>query len=536
MKPASSNLVEALGRRADGHPDRAALCAMRGGQPQVLTFRELDRRVARGAAMLRDMGIARGDHVLFLHPVAPALYEGLLACMRIGAVAVFIDLAAGPALVRHACARLPPRALFIGGPAFLLRWRHPVLRRIPLLIRSGPLPWRTGRRWPAVDRVRDPDEAADAGIEPVEAGHPALVTFTSGSTGLPKAVVRSHGFLQAQHRALASALDHQAGQADLVTLPVFALANLASGMTSVLADTDLRRPGRPSLRRLRRQFERTVPAPSRCAASPAFFSALGTDPGLMRGWRRIDTGGAPVFPDTIERLRRALSPEARLVVVYGSTEAEPIAHLDAGELDAGMMERIAGGGGLPVGRPVADIRLAIIADRTGEPLGPLPADGFDALTRPPMEPGEIVVSGAHVVRGYLDGHGDREGKIRVGDEVWHRTGDAGYLDREGRLWLLGRCSAADRRGGGTLYPFAVEAAARLRLGRPCAFVLHEGRRLLCCQGKADGGELRELAGQMPWAGIEQVVSLRRLPLDRRHNAKIDYPALRRWLARRFRAG
>lgn len=531
MNGDNHNLTLTLIERSARHDRRPALLSMRRGRPLTLTFAELERRVAAGAALLRSLGLRRGDHLLFLHPVSPALYEGLLACMRIGAVAVFIDLAAGPALLRHACERLQPRALFIGGPAFLLRWRHPVLRRIPLLLRSGPLPCCRGHRWPSAAAAGAPDTTSGNAIEPVAADHPALITFTSGSTGLPKAVVRSHGFLLAQHHALASALDHGDGQSDLVTLPVFTLANLASGITSMLADTNLARPGRPSLRRLQRQFASSHPPPDRCAASPAFFEALARQPALLQGFRRIDTGGAPVFPDTIDRLRECLPAGASLIVVYGSSEAEPIAHLDTAGLDASMRQTIAGGGGLPVGRPVDSIRLAIITDLDGEPIGPLTEAGFAALTQPPMKPGEIVVSGAHVVGGYLDGHGDREGKIRVGDRIWHRTGDAGSLDNHGRLWLLGRCSAADRSGNEPLYPFAVEAAARLHLGKPCAFIATDGRRLLCCEGEATAADLRRMLGQMPWAAIDQVVALRRLPLDRRHNAKIDYPALRRLLSR-----
>jgi len=56
-----------------------------------------------------------------------------------------------------------------------------------------------------------------------------------------------------------------------------------------------------------------------------------------------------------------------------------------------------------------------------------------------MQTGEIVVSGANVLQGHLDAHGDHETRFRVGGKVWHRTGDCGYLD--GRLWLMGRAAA-----------------------------------------------------------------------------------------------
>ena len=125
-------------------------------------------------------------------------------------------------------------------------------------------------------------------MEDVPDDEPALVTFTSGSTGVPKAAVRTHGFLMAQHRALEKALEFAEGETDLITLPVFVLANLASGLTSVLADTDLRAPGKADAAAIREQCRRH--GVTRCAASPAFFEALlhervdraGTQPGEAR--------------------------------------------------------------------------------------------------------------------------------------------------------------------------------------------------------------------------------------------------------------
>ena len=357
---------------------------------------------------------------------------------------------------------------------------------------------------------------------------PALVTFTSGSTGVPKAAVRTHGFLLAQHRTLSRALDFQDGEVDLITLPVFVLANLASGLTSVLAATNLSKPGSPDIDSVKAQCARH--GVTRCAASPAFFDAILKSGKGLPQLKKIFTGGAPVFPDLLRRLGGKL-PEAVIDSVYGSTEAEPIAHFSAQDADSETDSLTAAGAGLCSGPPVRDISLRVMADEWGKPLGPFDDASFQALEVEPGQAGEIVVAGDHVLKGYLQGIGDEETKIRVGAQVWHRTGDAGWLDEKGRIWLLGRCS---EKLPGTVsaeglprdafrYPFAIECALRERFpGIRMAAMDWKGTRILVVEGDEMEG-IRETASAF---GIVNIRYVPGIPLDRRHNAKIDYPALR----------
>jgi acyl-CoA synthetase (AMP-forming)/AMP-acid ligase II len=137
-----------------------------------------------------------------------------------------------------------------------------------------------------------------------------------------------------------------------------------------------------------------------------------------------------------------------------------------------------------------------------------------------------------VLAGYWRGVGDAETKLRVGGVVWHRTGDLGVLDDRGRLWLLGRAAAAITDARGVTYPFAVECALRMRWpGLRSAFVAHEGRRVLVVE---DAGAPPDAAlrATLAWTTVDDVVRVRRIPLDGRHNSKVDYPGLRRLLARR----
>jgi acyl-CoA synthetase (AMP-forming)/AMP-acid ligase II len=222
------------------------------------------------------------------------------------------------------------------------------------------------------------------------------------------------------------------------------------------------------------------------------------------------------------------APDGQVEAVYGSTEAEPIAHLNAGEIS--LTDRLAmrRGAGLLSGVVIAEIRLRIIPDRWGQRLGPFTESEFDALKLAPDQTGEIVVAGDHVLNGYLHGRGNEETKFQVGHETWHRTGDAGRLDSSGRLWLLGRCAAKIQDAHGEIYPFAVECVAMEQPSiRRAAFVNCGQKRLLAIEAGAEFNDTvrQALAQELDWARLDDVRLVKHLPVDKRHNAKIDYPAL-----------
>lgn len=507
------NLTSLLVERARQHPERLALVDSCG----EVSYGELARRVSAGARGLHEMGLSRGQVILVFQPVSIALYELLLAAFHAGLRAMLADPSAGRNFLGNCCKRLKPDAFFGSWKAQLLRMTVAEMREIDLPICSGR--WFPGaRKW----------QTNGFGIAPVETDNdePALITFTSGSTGLPKAAVRSHGFLLAQHQALSKSLDFEEGEVDLITLPVFVLANLASGLTSVLAATDLAKPGTPDVAAITRQCIKYHV--TRSAASPAFFEGLLA--GGIPNFKKLYTGGAPVFPDLLRRLTAAL-PDARIESVYGSTEAEPIAHFSAEQASDDTDSLTQRGGGICTGQLVPEIKLRIVTDHWGTPLGPLNEADFFRLLVTEGQAGEIIVSGDHVLRGYLNGIGDEETKIHVEDQIWHRTGDAGWIDPQGRVWLLGRCAEklpefAAHEGlpmDVLRYPLAIECALReifphIRM----AAIEWEKRRTLIVQGV----ESESIYAKAQQLGMQRIIYLKSIPMDRRHNAKIDYPALR----------
>jgi acyl-CoA synthetase (AMP-forming)/AMP-acid ligase II len=493
---------------------------------RAITFAELDGVAACAAADLSEAGVVPGVRAVVLSPMSIALYTMLIALFRLRVTAVFVDPSSGRGRLNECIRRARPDAFIAVPRAHLLRVTSSAVRSIPIKVAIG------GRVPGAHSIGQRIAQTIAPSVEPCDADTPAIITFTSGSTGEPKAAVRTHGFLVAQHRALVDSLTLEAGDVDLTTLPIVLLANLASGVTSVIPDADLRAPGAIAPAAVIDQI-RTM-RPTRTVASPAFLERLAGD-ALRRSdrldtFRRVFTGGAPVFPRTLDMLA-TVAPAASIAAVYGSTEAEPIAAIDHRDITPADRTAMRQGAGLLAGLPVRSIRLRILPDRWGAPCGPWSVEAFDREALSDGGIGEIVVGGDHVLAGYLDGAGDEETKITVGDRVWHRTGDAGYLDRHGRLWLLGRCAERVSDEMGVLYPLAVECAASdvPGVGRS-AFVGHGGRRVLVVERNQGGDSPREaLMTRLAWAHLADVLIVPRIPVDPRHNAKVDYRALRRML-------
>jgi acyl-coenzyme A synthetase/AMP-(fatty) acid ligase len=457
------NLIEAFLAQAAERADAPAIIAPNG---RTVSFGELAKSSAARAHAYECSGIAADDVVLVGRGVSIELYETLLAIFRLGAVAMFPEPAAGLKGLKLAVEAVKPKAMAVGRLGRWIRRVTPELWKLKLL---------------AEPNGSEPERNI---VAPIPGTAPALITFTSGSTGRPKGIVRSVDFLMLQHRLLEELRQTKPSDVDLISLPVFILSNLAAGAA------------RLNGAKLRKQME--AHGVNRIVAPPAVVARIVEDTEPMEQLSAIFTGGGPVFPNLLKAAQRA-APNAAIHAVYGSTEAEPIAHLELKDIAAADWEAMANGAGLLAGRPISEIEVDI-------------------------RDHEVFVAGEHVNQGYLDPEDDKSTKSRRDGKLWHRTGDAARVDEQGRLWLLGRREAAS----GALFPFAVETAALSWPGVKQAALLAEGDRArLALSG--EGLEREVLQARAAKLGKIEVIVLKDVPMDKRHNSKADYAKLQQVL-------
>jgi acyl-CoA synthetase (AMP-forming)/AMP-acid ligase II len=451
-----------------------------------ITFLELQKKVWQKAASLRKSGIVPGDRVLVFIPMSIELYTTVLAIFQVGATAVFLDQWSDRQRLKMSCRIADCRAITGSQKLRFLRPFVSVLREIPIFI--------SGKMVHAEDVFTELLHPPD---------NTALITFTTGSTGVPKASVRTHHHLLEQFKALGGILSHKSGTTDLPTLPIVLLINLGMGVTSVLPDWNPSKPQNLIPQNIFRQINNHKV--QSITASPFFIRQLALSGGHP-GIERIVTGGAPVFPCEAQEIREKFQ-NARCTVVYGSTEAEPVSSISFDELvDTVATE------GLCTGDIHKDTQLKII------PLHYPPGAYHNLPEHNQKEIGEIIVAGPHVLEHYFrNKDAETQNKLHIEGKIWHRTGDSGFI-KENKLWLTGRCSQLIEANGRLISPFVIEGRLQAK-GITGTMLLAGGEPTLIVEGSEE--KLKERVPDMGFC--VRYVDL--IPRDKRHFSKIDYGRL-----------
>jgi fatty-acyl-CoA synthase len=416
-----------IAHHAARRPEAIAAVDLAGGRS--LTYRAFDRRIAALAGHLRDaFGVGSGARVTLLAHNTTDAFEVQFACFRLGAVFVPLSWRLALAELHGVVADCSPSALVhdaeFADTAEELARRHAIAH---LLRRGG---------------GESPYEGAIAGARALEAPREAThddtctILYTSGTTGVPKGAVSTHGTVFWNAVNCTGVAGLSARTVMLCALPQFHIAGLnlfanptfhAGGTVAVMrrfeAGEALRSLGDPALGVT--HFHGAPPLYQSMAAHPEFGAA---DLSRLHG---AFVGAAPVPPALLDAwLRKGVA----LRQGYGMTETGPLVL----NLDAADAARKAGS----AGKPVMHVEVRVAADAEG---------GRDAA---PGEVGELWVRGPAVAPGYWNRPEAARGAFAEGG--WLRTGDAVRVDEEGFFFIVDRWKDMYISGGENVYPAEVE--------------------------------------------------------------------------------
>ncbi|MGB0582480.1 MAG: fatty acid CoA ligase family protein [Limisphaerales bacterium] len=547
MSDPSVNIASHLPAMARHQPHRQAVVFPEGRDASNrvsythFTFRQLDDESDRIAAGLNGYGITRGVRTVLM--VTPSLdfFALTFALFKIGAVPVLVDPGMGVKNLGKCLAEAEPEA-FIGIPKahigrILLRWSRSTIKCLVTVGRRAV--W--GGQTLAALRARVPKNHGFqmADTQPEET---AAILFTSGSTGVPKGVLYTHGIFDDQVKKLKAVYGIQPGEVDLPTFPLFALFAPALGMTAIVPDMDFTRPAQVDPRKIAEAIEDF--GVTQMFGSPALINRVGRY-GVEHGFKfpslkRVISAGAPVPAAVLERFSRLLPKDTQIFTPYGATESLPVASIGSHEILRETTEQTNRGAGVCVGKPVEGINLKIIKI-TDDPI----AEWTDDLELPNGEIGEITVQGTNVTREYFN----RESSTKLAkigdpknDNFYHRMGDVGYMDDQGRVWMCGRKSHRVFTKEGTLFTIPCEAIFNTHPNVfRTALVCANEQPVLCVELEADAqnedqaklkNELLEIGSQHDLTKpIERILFHPAFPVDIRHNAKIFREKLTLWARR-----
>ena len=542
----SANIAKRLSEMAQRFPDQIAISEPNGnnsdgsGRYRSVTFRKLDETTDRIASGLIECGLRPGMKLVLFVPFSIDFVTLTFALFKAGAVIVLIDPGMGKTNIFQ-CLEEVNADGFVAVPVVHLvralnRKRFPNAR-----FNVSSRFWMPGVK--ATLRQLSKSETSEFQACDSKPDDLAAIIFTSGSTGPPKGVAYEHGMFDAQVRMIQQHYGIQSGEVDLPGFPLFGLFNAAMGVTTVIPDMDPTNPAQVDPKKIIRAIEEKNV--TQAFGSPAFWNRVGryceehnvTFPNLNRAL----SAGGPVPVHVLKRMQQVLTkPDADLYTPYGATESLPVASIGGKQVLSETSEATSRGAGTCVGPCFDGVDVKIIEITDG------PIESIDQANELPVgEIGEIIVCSPSVTREYFQRpEATRAAKIPDSDRFWHRIGDVGYFDDQNRLWFCGRKAHIVPWNGEQLFSVRCEAifnehpnvyrSALVAIGadsHPAIVVEPEAGQFPETIEKENEfrQQLLKLTSENELTmSIKDVLFYRSLPVDTRHNVKINREALAEW--------
>lgn len=470
------NIVSHFIAAASQYPENIAIVH----SAQSITYGELKSELLKAVHAFKAKGIKEGDNVMVMIPFSTELYIHILAVFMLGANVVLVDEIKPKSRVNYAFGKANCKAIVTTKKLSYLKY---------ILFHSS--------LWSKVISLKRTTESIETAA--VKQGEDsALITFTSGTTGHPKAADRTHGFLDTQLSTLIDEMKINPKDTHITSLPVVLMCNLAVGATSIIPSDYTKTK--------HWDYVKDCHPSSILSASPAHFTQMSKIIDCEK-LNQVFIGGATILPHFAKEVVKVIESK-KVTLVYGSTEAEPMTIVSLPEYleSFNSSER-----GVLVGNPHPNIKLKINMQGTNtlEELG----EG---------EIGEIIVAGPHVLyKYYQDVKAFVKNKIVEGNTMWHKTGDAGYL-KNGKLYYIGRIKHTWMQDSEWLAPLTLEKYLSERGGTvEGTWLSLSGKATVFIQKHKNTEALISAFGHT----IDRLIYVKKLPRDKRHRSRIDYEKL-----------
>ena len=488
------------------YPDNTALFDLKTGNK--ITFTQIDTKSDEICSYLTQKGFKKGNKIVVFVPIGIEFYLILTAIFKMGLQAVFIDPYAGIEHINKCCEMISPDGIIGSGKTLLKGFFLKGIRKIGKKINYIKM-MEHSEKLSIYEKNKNQKIIQN---EKIDGSTPALISFTSGSTGFPKIIMRTHEFLLGQHNVLEKNLKFEKETAVYSSFPIFLLSHMATGTTTFIPDLNWRKPVESDFRNIVKQItENNI---QNIILPPAIFENIvkfcKDEKITLENVQKVYTGGAPVFYSLMKKIKDVFT-NAKIIALYGASEAEPISVLNFEDITEEDIENMKNGEGLLAGKIVNEIELKI------EELEKTPKKNKISEIK-----GEILVRGENVVDGYLNIE-------KNSDKNWHKTGDMGYINQKGQLILLGRVKGRIQLGEKIYYPFTVETAFSFCKNVKKSVLTSKNNKLYLIVERnpefkgnlSEDSEIKELKEKF---GIFKIIETK-IPMDKRHNSKTDYKKL-----------
>jgi acyl-CoA synthetase (AMP-forming)/AMP-acid ligase II len=498
------------------------------------TFIDLEKRINQFSHRFITSGVKRGDKVLVFVKPSVDFCAYTFSLFKIGAIPVLIDPGMGLKNVLSSIESIDARVL-LGIPAAhaVARIFKKKFKSIEIFLCTSEFSVFSKSMTRKIDSEISLFDAVDMNSEDT-----AAILFTSGGTGVPKGVVYTHNIFIEQTSLLKTAFGLTSDDIDIPGFPLFALFTLSMGMTSIIPDMNPSKPGKSDPKKLLKNI--MDHGATFVAGSPAIWKKLAdhclehriTLPSI----KYLVMFGAPIPVELHHKFKKIL-PSGTTYTPYGATECLPVCNISGRAILNNHADNILSGNGTCIGQPLSEVNVEIIEFVEGI----VDSTNFKVLET--GEIGEIVVQSKVATRSYYNLPVKTEhGKIELNDAFYHRMGDMGYFDEQGNIWFCGRASHFFKIGSKKFFPILfetvinqhslIEKSALIKNTNKAKFVIQriDKKTTMSDQEKsAFDQELKEIVNDSQFKNFKFDYYLHKeLPVDVRHNIKIDRIALTLW--------